>query len=593
MKTKLFILSVVFSVFCLFGCKTEKIAVKEISLDKATAVITKGESLQLALTINPEDAQYDEIKWVSSDENVATVDQNGLVTAVEKGEATVKVTVSNMTAECKVTVVGIPAESITLDKEHITLVKKETAQLTATVLPEDADDKTVTWASSDNNIATVDDNGLVTAVAAGETKVTASCGDLFAECVITVEGIAAESITLNKTSLEMELDETAQLTATVLPEDAENKEVSWSSSDSKIATVDANGLVTAVAAGKATVTASCGNITADCAVTVNGRKSESITLDKESITLFEGETEQLTATVLPADAEDKTVTWTSSDNSVATVDGNGLVTAVAEGNATITATNTTLSATCAVTVKKEQGADGPKVGDYYYSDGSYSSTLDESKEVVAIVFYVGHHASDKSDYSSTGIGNSKCKAYAVALNNAPEQALWGVWMREVGTSPVNADGEYYYGDNTGNPNRPDLKLTKDTDWNGYKSTQMIKTVAETDYSGLNPNGDRGFPATYWAINYKAVPAASSGWFLPSVSQMLMAYEVSKSNSNFSIPAFDAFDNYDGFNFWTSSEDGYDDPLQYSFIAEIEAGKMKIDGDWKDMSRHYVRPIIAF
>lgn len=593
MKTKLFILSVAFSVLCLFGCKTETIAVKEISLDKVTAEITKGETLQLTVKIDPENAQYKTLEWTSSDNNVATVDKNGLVTAIEKGEADITVDVDGITAVCKVTVVGIPVESVTLNQEQITLEKKQTAQLVATVLPEDADDKTVTWTSEDSNIATVDDKGLVTGVAAGETKIIAACGEVSAECVVTVEGIAVESIAIDKASLEMEVGETAQLTATVTPEDAENKEVIWTSSNEKVATVDETGLVTAIAVGEASIVAACGNIKTDCPVTVSGKKSESITLDKESITLFEGKTEQLTATVLPEDAEDKTVTWTSSDNSIATVDANGLVTAVAEGNATITATNTTLSATCAVTVKKEEGSDGPKVGDYYYSDGTYSSALDESKEVIAIVFYVGHHPADKSDYSATGIGNKECKAYAVALENSGKTHKWGVWMKLVGTAPVNDQGEYYYGDNSGDPNRPELKLTKDTDWNGYKSTQMIKTVADTDYSGLGPEGDREFPATYWAINYKEAPAASSGWFLPSTSQMMTAYEASKSSENFNIDAFKSFDKYDGLSFWTSSEDGWDDPSQYTFIAEIESGSLKIDGDFKDFANSYVRAIIAF
>lgn len=511
MKTKLFILSVVFSVLCLFGCKPETIAVKEVSLDKVTAELSKGETLQLNVKINPEDAQYKTLEWSSSDNNIATVDQKGLVAAIEKGEAIITVNVDGKTAECGLTVVGVPVESITLDQETITLEKNETAQLVATVLPENADDKTVTWTSSDSNIATV----------------------------------------------------------------------------------DANGLVTAAAVGQATITASCGSVAANCSVTVNGIQSESITLDKESITLYEGDTEQLTATIHPEDAEDKTVTWTSSDNDIVTVDPNGLVTAISEGSATITATNNDLSATCSVTVKKEEAASGPKVGDYYYSDGTYSSVLDESKEAIAIVFYVGHHPSDESDYSATGIGKEQCNGYAVALTNSGKSLIWGVWAYEVGTAPVNAQGEYYYGDTSGNPNRPDLKLTKDTDWNGYKSTQMIKTAAETDFEGLNQDSDRGFPATYMCLNYMAAPAASSGWFMPSTGQVLTAYEVSKTSENFNVDIFRSFDTYDGFSFWTSSEDGHDDPSQYTYIIRIDSGVLTIDGDYKDYANSYVRPIIAF
>ena len=160
----------------------------------------------------------------------------------------------------------IDVATVTLDITKHSLKPGETVQLKATVLPEDADDKTVQWKSGDTLIATVDDNGLVTALIPGETTITAESGGKSATCAITVK--LETSITLDITEHSMAPGRTVQLTATVLPEDADDKTVEWKSGDTLIATVDDNGLVTAVALGQATITAEAGGKSATCAVTV-------------------------------------------------------------------------------------------------------------------------------------------------------------------------------------------------------------------------------------------------------------------------------------------------------------------------------------
>ena len=170
--------------------------------------------------------------------------------------------------------------------------------------------------------------------------------------------ILAISISLNKTNAEINTGETLQLTATVLPSNATNKTVTWTTSNSSVATVSSNGLVTAKYPGTATITARTtdgSNLSASCSVTVkqNVVLATSISLSKTSAELSEGNTMQLSATVLPSNATNKTVTWTTSNSSVATVGSNGLVTAKAVGNATITAMTTdgsNLSATCVINV---------------------------------------------------------------------------------------------------------------------------------------------------------------------------------------------------------------------------------------------------
>ena len=250
----------------------------------------------------------------------------------------------------------IEVSSVTLDKTSLTLNEGETATLAATVKPDNATNKTVSWSSSSSSVATVDANGKVTAVAEGTTTITAKAGDKTATCSVTVKKkvVAVTSISLDKTSLELAQGETATLTATVKPDDASDKTVTWTSDKATVATVDANGKVTAVAEGTATITAKAGDKTATCTVTVkkNVVAVSSITLDKSSLELTEGETATLVATVKPDNATDKTVTWTSDKASVATVDANGKVTAKAEGTATITAKAGDKTATCSVSVKK-------------------------------------------------------------------------------------------------------------------------------------------------------------------------------------------------------------------------------------------------
>ena len=161
--------------------------------------------------------------------------------------------------------------------------------------------------------------------------------------------INVTSIMLSQTSVTLSSGESVSLTATITPENATNKTITWSSSNTSIATVS-NGKVTAVAVGKATITAKIGNVKAECSVTVNPIDVTSITLSQTSVTLSSGESVSLTATITPENATNKTITWSSSNTSIATV-SNGKVTAVAVGKATITAkASNGLSSTCNIEV---------------------------------------------------------------------------------------------------------------------------------------------------------------------------------------------------------------------------------------------------
>ena len=247
-------------------------------------------------------------------------------------------------------ITGIRAESITLNKTSLKLKAGDTETLVATVLPENTTDKTVTWASSDEAIATVDSEGKVSAVGIGTATITATCGDVSATCEVTVSPVPAESVTLNKASLELLIGGSETLVATVKPDDTTYKTITWTSSNEAIATIDSDGKVTAIALGTATITATCGSVSATCEVTVNPVPAESITLDKIEAEILVGYSVTLTATVLPDDTTFKTVTWTSSDEDIATVDENGTVTGIGVGSTTITATCGSVYATCDITV---------------------------------------------------------------------------------------------------------------------------------------------------------------------------------------------------------------------------------------------------
>lgn len=326
-----------------------EIPLESIALDVTAATLNKGDSKTLTVLYNPDDTtDSKDVTWSTSDKKVATV-KNGKVTAVAAGTATITAEVNGKTAECVVTVV-VPLESITLNETTLNLAKSETAELKVTFNPEDTTaDKTVNWTASDETVATVDANGVVTAVGAGSTKVVAECNGKVAECVVNVN-VPMTGISM-KESVELKKGQTETLTVSFLPADTTDaKDVTWKTSDDSVATVE-DGVITAVAPGTATVTATCGKLKATCEVTVTTIPLESIALNKEETTLIKGETEAMSVIITPADTtDDVTATWTSSDESVATVDENGVITAVKAGTATVTATVGDKSASVKVTV---------------------------------------------------------------------------------------------------------------------------------------------------------------------------------------------------------------------------------------------------
>ena len=400
------------------SCKQE-VQPTGVKLNQTSLALETGATANLIATVEPAGA-VGTVTWTSSNDGVASI-ADGVVTAKSAGSATITAKISTFSATCSVTVTDpyVKVTSVTLDHTSLDLVEGDAAQLTATVAPDNATDKTVTWKSSDTKVATVSASGEVVAVAEGKATITATAGDASAACEVAVakKVIAVESISLNETALELTEGETATLTATVLPENATDKTVTWASDNTAVATV-ADGVVTAVAEGTAKVTAKAGDASVICSVTVKKKviAVESVTLNPTTLDLTVGGTATLTATVLPENATDKTVTWSCDNTAVATV-ADGVVTAVAEGTAKVTAHAGDASAVCTVTVK----ADVVKVTEITISEADFSLAVGETKALTVAV--KPENATDKtvtwsSDNAGVATVSSDGVVTGVAAGNA-------------------------------------------------------------------------------------------------------------------------------------------------------------------------------
>lgn len=319
---------------------------------------------KLETKVLPENATNAAVRYESSAPTIAKVDGEGNITVLDDGDVTISaISVADENKKDSVSFkIVFKATSVEITPEEITDAKVEgTTQLNAAVLPENATDKTVTWSSSDDTYATVSETGLVTYLKAGSVTITATTNGTITDTITIaiaekpVEIIPVESVTLDKTSIEdAVVGSGVKLTATVTPDNATNKTVTWSSSDSNIATVDQAGNVKFVALGEAMITATADGKSASCTVKVVTKLAESIEITGES-TVTEGESISLTAKVMPEDATQTAVTWSSSNEAVATVTAEGVVTGVTEGTASITATvnGTGVSAAHEVTVEKK------------------------------------------------------------------------------------------------------------------------------------------------------------------------------------------------------------------------------------------------
>lgn len=245
--------------------------VKAIILSQQTLTLRPGDTAELQGEVLPDYALDKSLQWTSNAPEIVTVDGQGKITAKVPGAAEVTATAHNgIIAICKVTVEPIRVEAVTLNSGSISLSPRQTFQLKASISPGDASDKSVTWSSSNPNVAQVSQAGLVTAIASGSAAITATTrdGQKTALCQVTVR-VPVSGISLNHSSVSSTADKKVQLRATITPANTTDTRVTWSSSNSALAVVNVNGLVEAKGIGTVTITAKSadGRFTARATVT--------------------------------------------------------------------------------------------------------------------------------------------------------------------------------------------------------------------------------------------------------------------------------------------------------------------------------------
>lgn len=335
--------------FFIIGCSKEDSRPKEVSLEKISlnqerVELKSADSFQLTLTFTPENAFNKEVIWSTNDTNVASVSETGLVRAHNIGQAsiTARNPKYNITATITVEVSPVNMAKISLSKNSLQLLIGSFEALTAVILPENTTNKSLKWTSEDPSIATVNENGRVDAINAGSTIITVKNeeGDLSEKVTVNVLPIQISALTLNKNSFTLEVDETEILMASFEPTNATDVELIWSSSDTKIATVDQKGIIKAISEGfvNVIVKTNDGKVSQTAKITVKSVSTTAITLNKTILTLLAEDASVLIPNIHPSNAANKNITWKSSDRNIVTVDKNGSIIAHEIGTAIITAT---------------------------------------------------------------------------------------------------------------------------------------------------------------------------------------------------------------------------------------------------------------
>ena len=334
----------------------------------------------------------------------------------------------------------VAVTGVSLNKTSLSFTGTGSSQtLTATVSPSNATNKTLTWSSSNTSVATVS-NGVVKAVGFGTATITAKSNNgKTASCSVTVNPIAVTGVSLNKNSLSFTGTGSSQtLTATVSPNNATNKTLTWSSSNTSVATVS-NGVVKAVGFGTATITAKSNNgKTASCSVTVNPIQPTGIKATPETSTLYGlNGTVRLSANVMPSNATNKTVTWSSNNTSVATVSSDGTVKAVGYGTAVITAkTVNGLTSNCTINVKKEEVtsltiATQPTKTNYYVGD-----TLNTAGLTLKAAYNNGTTQTITGGFTCTPTALTSAGTQTVTVNYGGKTATFTVNVQDVTLSGI-------------------------------------------------------------------------------------------------------------------------------------------------------------
>lgn len=337
----------------------------KIAMSRSSVSIWKGNKYKLYVKKANVKVKPKSYKWYSSNNKVVAVTNNGTIKGMSEGTAKVycKFVWKNKktsTVSCNVKVVNpVVLKSFKLNETEVDLKLKESFTIKPVLSPSNATITKVAYVSSNVKVATVSSKGKVYAKGKGTASIVCAIktydGKVYKKACKVNVNVPVTSIKLDKQEIELEVGATEEVKATVLPKNATDKTVKYSSSDIKVATVDSDGLITGVDKGTAIITAVTSNkLKATCTVNVIGEKVEptSIELDKTDEKIYKGDTITLEAILEPEDVTEKTVTYISSDSTIATVNKDGVVEGVKAGSVTITAkTANDLTATCKITVE--------------------------------------------------------------------------------------------------------------------------------------------------------------------------------------------------------------------------------------------------
>lgn len=339
----------------------KQVPVARVDMDPSNVQLEIGQTTQITATPKSADGKTltgRSITWKSTVTSVATVSSTGVVTAKAAGSTLIQATTEGVTGTALVTVANIPVASVVVSPDTATVAVGQSRQLSAKTLDAQGNElsgRTISWSSSNEDVASVSSSGKVLAIAAGQVTITATSEGKSGTAKITTV-VPVSTVTVDPDSTSVVVGKTTTLTAT--PKDAgggalTGRTITWTSSNTSVATVDDNGVVTGVAVGTATITATSEGKSGTARVDVILEPVASVTVTPDPASVQESQTLQLGA--IPKDANgnvlfDRPFTWESSDNSVATVNGTGLVTGVKVGSATITATTQGVSGSVDVAV---------------------------------------------------------------------------------------------------------------------------------------------------------------------------------------------------------------------------------------------------
>lgn len=326
-------------------------------------VMHVGETERPIVAFIPENTTFKHLIWKSSDEEVAIVNEAGEIHAVGIGSAQITAQTSNGVNDCcRVDVIPTPVKSISFNQGSYTIHENEALLLSYTILPISATDKTVEFKSSDSDIVIVDSEGYVYGINLGEATIEATTKNgKTAHCKVIVEPTKATGLSVFPSESDLYVGAKIQLQTVIEPDDTTDKSITWKSEDSQIASVSECGLVTAVGPGTTHIIASTNDgscLSAYCSVNVAPILVEAIVISPQELLGTLGDQFQLRASVLPEDATNRILEWKSSEENIATVTQEGLISLLKEGCAIITVAATDKSgvtAECAVMVSSDGG----------------------------------------------------------------------------------------------------------------------------------------------------------------------------------------------------------------------------------------------